>query len=260
MILSKLHRFIFIKGAKVAGTSVEIALSAICGPEDIVCTIAPIDELTRLETDIGARNYSADRAAERAYLDALRRTAIADLPKLSRPAAVYFNHMPLRDVLRLQGPEVSEYRVLCVERYPYAKIISWANHKLNWGAYGMGREMRPDWRALKTCLGRTVADGSITAVRNIDLYPRIDGSISAHVIRFETLDSDFRQFVKGLGIEHCPRLPHAKKGILANNLDPRDFFDKRQINLIKRTLSGRIRDVSIRAVVVAAGKPITPAM
>src|SRR5215813_7772316 len=65
MILSEAHRFLFVKGVKVGGTSVEIALSTVCGPEDIVTPITPIDELKRLETGAGARNYSNDRAAER---------------------------------------------------------------------------------------------------------------------------------------------------------------------------------------------------
>jgi len=232
MILSKLHRFIFIKGVKVAGTSVEIALSAICGPEDIICPITGRDELKRIETGGGARNYSADRAAEIAYLDALTRTPVTDLPKVCRPTEVYFNHMSLRDVLRLQGPEVSEYRVLCIERYPYAKIISWANHMLCWGKYAVGGELRSDRGALRTYMERAIEDGSITAVKNIDRYRQANGSFSAHVMRYENLDADFREFVSSLGIEDCPRLPHTKKGILANDLDPRDFFDKRQINLI----------------------------
>jgi len=237
MILSKVHRFIFIKGVKVGGTSVEIALSAICGPEDIVCPITPIDELKRLEVDAGARNYSADRAAELAYLDALRRAAISDLAKLPMPEAVYFNHMPLRDVLRLQGPEILEYRVLCVERHPYAKIISWANHMLSFDSYQIGGEMRSDWRALKNYLNRTVEDGSIIAVKNIDRYRQADGSISIQAMRFERLDRDFQQLASNLGIKCCPGLPHVKKGILANNFDPRDLLDKRQINLINNIFS-----------------------
>jgi hypothetical protein len=232
MILSKLHRFIFIKGLKVGGTSVEIALSAICGSEDIVSPITPIDELRRIEIGAGARNYSADRAAELAYLDALHRAVISDLAKFPMPAAVYFNHMPLRDVLRLQGPGVFEYQALCVERHPYAKIISWANHMLSFDSYQIGGEMRSDWRALKNYLDRAVEDGSIIAVKNIDRYRHADGSMLANVMRFENLDADFKQFLSSLEIQYCPRLPQAKKGILANNLDPRDFFDKRQINLI----------------------------
>ena len=45
MILSRKFRFIFIKGRKVGGTSVEMALSTICGPDDIVTPITPIDVL-----------------------------------------------------------------------------------------------------------------------------------------------------------------------------------------------------------------------
>lgn len=229
MILSKMHRFIFIKGLKVGGTSVEIALSSICGLEDIVCPIMPIDELQRLEVDAGARNYSKDRRAERAYLEGLRRTATSDLQSILLPKGVYFNHMSLRDVLRLQEPEVSDYLVLCVERHPYAKVISWANHMLSIGRYMTGGEMRSDWRELKNHLDRIVEDGSVIAVKNIDRYRRSDGSVSAYVMRFENLDGDFRRFVNSLGITHCPKLPHAKKGILASHLDARDLLNKQQI-------------------------------
>jgi len=48
MIYSKQNDFLFIKGGKVAGTSVEMALSTVCGPEDIITPITPADELERL--------------------------------------------------------------------------------------------------------------------------------------------------------------------------------------------------------------------
>jgi hypothetical protein len=51
-------------------------------------------------------------------------------------------------------------------------------------------------------------------------------------MRYENLNGDFQSFLDTLGIEHRVQLPHAKKGLLANNLNPRDFFDKRQIDLI----------------------------
>lgn len=233
MILSKAHRFIFIKGVKVGGTSVEIALSTICGPEDIICPITPIDELRRLEIGAGARNYSADRGAELAYLDALRRTPVSDLAKFPMPMAVYFNHMPLCDVLKMQEPDVLEYRVLCVERNPYAKVISWANHILSFDSYQIGGKMQSDWGALRDYLNRAVEDGSIIAVKNIDRYRHPDGSISAHIMRLENLAGAFQQFMTNLGIKSCPPpLPHAKKGILADGLDPRDMFDRRQIDII----------------------------
>jgi hypothetical protein len=101
---------------------VEIALSAICGPEDIVCPITPIDELKRLEVDAGARNYSEDRAAELRYLDCskpLRRI----LTEFCIPASAYYIRMSLCGVHRPHSPAAEEYRVKCLERNPYAKII-----------------------------------------------------------------------------------------------------------------------------------------
>jgi hypothetical protein len=232
MILSRAHGFIFIKGLKVGGTSVEIALSTICGTDDIVTPITPIDELKRIDANGGAQNYSGDRMTELAYLETLRRTAVLDLVKLPVPVTAYFNHMSLRDVLRLQGPTALDYQVICVERHPYAKILSWANHQLSFAAYEVGGEMRSDWHELKILLNRAVEDGRILAVKNIDRYRGPNNSISAHVIRFENLISEFRQFTDTLGLDRPLVLPHAKKGILANNLDPRDLLDKRQISLI----------------------------
>jgi hypothetical protein len=232
MILSKAHKFIFVKGVKVAGTSVEIALAPLCGPDDIITPITPIDERTRLAANAGARNYASDRAVEIAYLDTLRRTALADLPKLALPPSLYFNHMPLREVLRLEGPAVSDYRVLCVERNPYAKILSWANHQLSFDAYQAGGAMRSDRQAIREFLAEAIDNKAIVAVRNIERYRGLNGVITAKVMRFERLANDFSSLVRELGVESVPSLPHAKKGILADELDPREFFTHRHIALV----------------------------
>ncbi len=232
MILSKTHRFIFIKGVKVGGTSVEIALSTICGRDDIITPITPIDELKRLELDAGAQNYSADRVAELAYLKSVRRTAVSDLAKLAIPPRIYFNHMSLRDVFTLYGPAALDYRMVCVERHPYAKILSLANHMLSFDIYQTGGEMRCDWGKLKNYLDQSIEDRSILIVKNIDRYRRPDGSVLAHIIRFENLAAEVQEFIGSLGMEYRSRFPHAKKGILADDLDPRDLLDKRQIGLI----------------------------
>lgn len=40
MIVSHQHRFEFFKSQKIAGTSAELALGAICGPGDIITPLA----------------------------------------------------------------------------------------------------------------------------------------------------------------------------------------------------------------------------
>jgi hypothetical protein len=232
MILSKQHKFIFIKGVKVAGTSIEIALAPFCGPDDIITPITPIDELMRLACGAVPRNYLQDRAMELAYLTMLRRTAVTDLGKLHPPTAEYFSHMRLCDLQRLQGPAVQNYRVVAVERCPYAKIISWANHQLSFSAYQTGARMRCDRQTVKAFLTGAINERRILAVRNIDRYRDVDGPISARIMRYERLEDDFRDFMVSLGIEYQSELPHAKKGILSNSLDPREFFDDGELELI----------------------------
>ena len=232
MILSRLHRFIFIKGLKVGGTSIEIALSSICGCDDIITPITPIDELARVQINGGARNYSGDRPAETAYLESLRRKSLSDLRTIAPPPLVYFNHMALREVLRLEGPAVLDYRVVCIERNPYAKIFSWANHMLSYDSYQTGGPMVSKLCELKQYLYHAINDRKILAVKNITKYRNEQGVVSAHVMRFENMDDDFRQFTRELGIEYHSTLPHAKKGILANALDPLDILDRDQLQII----------------------------
>ena len=237
MIISRKYRFIFIKGVKVAGTSVEIALSKLCRDrEDIVTPITPRDELMRLRANgDGARNYSADPDAERSYLDMLRRTPVPQLPNIARlmlPSGVYFNHMSLREVL-LRGPAVSGYEVVFAERNPYAKILSWLNHQLTSAAYATGGDMQSNPRDLRVYIARAFDANNIIRVKNIELYRDLNGTLAANMIRFEHLYEDLEYFVRSLGTNfYTSMLPHAKKGILANDLDPLDFFDLKQIQVI----------------------------
>ena len=97
MILSHAHRFIFIKAHKVASTSIEIGLSQVCGPDDIITPVTPIDEKLRLAGGGVARNYSDDPEAEKAFADAVATKPLEAISEIPRDVK-FRNHMTLREV------------------------------------------------------------------------------------------------------------------------------------------------------------------
>src|SRR6185312_13351044 len=72
------------------------------------------------------------------------------------------------------------------------------------------------------------------AVQNIDRYRGRDGRVSAYVLRWDRLQQDLARLWSELGVATPPHLPNAKKGIMADELDPRDYFSPRQIDEINR--------------------------
>ncbi|MGD0191535.1 MAG: hypothetical protein ABSD74_12410 [Rhizomicrobium sp.] len=235
MIFSKQHDFLFIKGRKIAGTSVEMALSTICGPDDIITRITPIDELERLKRGgKGAQNYSRDRAEERTYIEKLLREAddLEAIEQIRPPRAIYKNHISLKEFVDSYG-SLPTGRIFGVERSPYAKIISRAVMAVKFSRYRRtGEDMSLSPRRIVSIVESQMGRGDIETCKNIDLYRGPDGKIPVRVLRQEALAEEFAKLMDEYGISPVPELPHAKKGINSNTVDPKSVFTREQLDRI----------------------------
>jgi hypothetical protein len=234
MILSHRWRFIFIKGRKIAGTSVEMALSTLCGPRDVVTPITARDEIDRFRAGGQCRNYAWSPEEEEPFRAAVARFAATGddryetmpAPRLDRSR--YYHHMSLREVLTRSGEDLSGYEVLCVERSPYSKALTWANMQASYAEYAAGRAMQVAPAQLAQWMDKVLADGTLLRTRNIDMYRWPDGRLAARVLRYARLADELNAFLTERGAPSVA-LPHAKKGLLSDTLDPRALLRPDQI-------------------------------
>ena len=119
MIISHKHKFIFIKTNKTAGTSIEIALSKFCGPNDIITPISPEDEKTRMDLGYpGPQNYQS-RIWQYGIWNAIKWTIKGG----KRPH--FYNHISAKEVISIIGKKKWDtYYTFCFERNPWDRIIS----------------------------------------------------------------------------------------------------------------------------------------
>src|SRR5690348_8712334 len=195
MILSVRHKFVFIKGMKVAGTSVEMALAPLCGPRDVITPISPIDELERMKRGGRAQNYSTSAVLEADWLQKIAQTQPEDLEKIPQPPPVFYNHMSLFEVLNRYPQPLAGFRFIGVERSPYAKVISWTNMRLTYGQYrDASGAMRASYDQIRAYLDQSFENGRVLDCRNIDRYRGIDGRIGVELMRYDTLNKEFDAF------------------------------------------------------------------
>lgn len=231
MIFSKKHEFLFVKGKKVAGTSVEMALSTICGPCDIITPITPIDEIARMKMGgRGAQNYTESREKERRYLKALLSAAPEKVAEIRAPNRKFKSHMSVRHIQEEIG-ELPRGRIFAVERDPYAKVISSANSGRNLKSYrASGKPMTADIKIIERIVDRRLVGQTLQECRNIERYCDAKGKLIARIIRYEHLEQEFAALMAEFGISPAPNLPHAKPGVNANSLDPREVLRRDQLD------------------------------
>ncbi len=111
MIISHKHKFVFVKTVKTAGTSVEIALTPICGPEDTITKLADEDEELRIaRTGRTFQNIEVRDEDGKEFL--------------------FRNHTPVRRARRYLTDRFESYFSFAFERNPFDRVVSAFHHTL----------------------------------------------------------------------------------------------------------------------------------
>jgi hypothetical protein len=216
MILSHKHKFIFLKTVKTGGTSTELALSPVCGPDDILAPLGKVEEKKR--RDSPARNYARGLSRLGVYVPGEIR---GRFPQISG----FYNHMPARQVRALVGePTWASHYKFTIERNPWDRQVSYYFWRTR------HRDPQPDFKTWVTSKLERLWKGA--RLHNWSIYTIGDAIAVDHVIRYERLEEELSAVCAQLGIAEPVQLPSAKGTSRSDGRPYRDFYDADTRDLI----------------------------
>jgi Sulfotransferase family len=208
MIVSHEHRFIFLKTKKTAGTSIELALSELCGPRDIIAPLTKIDEALR-EGKRGAQNWrlhgwwgSARPLWQRRFF------------KFTAEDYGFYNHMPADEAKALLNDDKAwrSYFKFAFDRNPWDRQVSFYHHRYR-------REKAPPPFA------HFIHKDKRARLNNYEIYS-IEGDVAVDFVgRFESLEADLKHALDQVGLKLNGALPRAKTTFRKSDAPYRDYYD-----------------------------------
>lgn len=225
MIINHKYKFIFLKTAKTASTSIEIALSKHCDKKDIITLMLPADEeIRRNLKHRGAQNY----------LSPITDYSIQELINLSfgkiEKRQRYYHHISAQEVKKYIGDKTwNSYYKFCVERNPWERCIS----LYYWMYQTEPRPMFSEFleSEMPTWLQKF----------GFHLYT-IDGEIAVNKIcLYENLEDELEQVRLHLGIPEKLQLPKSKAQHRKDKRSYQEILNQEQIEKIAKMFEQEIR-------------------
>lgn len=216
MIISHKHKFIFLKTAKTAGTSVEYVLRTLCGPDDVITPVFP-DE--GMDMGLPPQNYaSAPQFLSRDWLLRFRNRL-----KLKFAPKDFYNHMPGWRVRARIGDEIwNDYFKFCFERNPWDREVSQFFFKSG----GKG---------CVDCFADHLKTLPRSRLRNWEIYTDQHKPLVDFVGCYENLETDMKLALQKCGIDWTGELPRAKGNFRTDKRHYRKFYDDQSRMLIAKT-------------------------
>lgn len=223
MIISHQYKFIFLKTTKTAGTSIEIALSKFCGPDDIVTPISREDEKLRRKLGFeGPRNYQAPPW----------KYGIGDIVTWMREGkkpAYFKNHLSAASVRsRISRKIWNSYFKFCVERNPWDRAVSF----YYWQNPTEPRMPFPEFMESRAPV--------ILKKNGFGIYTINNRVVVDKICRYENLTEELEAIRLRLGIPEALELPHAKSNFRKDRGSYHDLYGEAERARIAELFSEEI--------------------
>jgi len=242
MIVSHAHRFIFLKTRKTAGTSIEIALSRYCGPDDVLTPLRPEHD-ERLRRDLGGGRGAQHFRYPLRRLHLYRPRDVVRLLRGRGPKHAY-NHMPAAAVRALVGKRIWDgYLKVAVERNPWDVVVSQYFFKF----------------AERMPFDVYLVEHGLALLRgNREIYT-IDGRVGVDLLlRYESLQAGLDAFAERVGLPTPIALPSAKSSTRPRGLPYRAMYDSATRRLVEQAARAQIEQLGYAFEEGAASRAPSP--